>query len=74
MRKGLQGLVTEHHIELPEDRVDAYTESQNRVDDHEGQLKEQINSNVQLRKELSVKTVSEAFDEVADGLADTDRE
>ncbi len=72
--KGLHGLFQEHHIELPEDRVDAYTESQNRVGDLENQLKEQINSNVQLRKELSVKTVSEAFDEVADGLADTDRE
>jgi hypothetical protein len=72
--KGLHGLFQEHHIELPEDRVDAYTESQTRVSDLENQLKEQINSNVQLRKELSSKTVNEAFDEVADGLADTDRE
>ncbi len=71
---GLHGLFKEHHIELPEDRVDAYADSQTRIVELEGQLGEQINSNVELRKVLGAKTVSETFDEVADGLADTDRE
>lgn len=72
--KGLHGLFKEHYIELPEDRVDAFSESQSRISELENQLKEQINSNVQLRKELNVKTVVEVFEEEAEGLADTDRE
>ncbi len=71
---GLHGLFKEHYIELPEDRVDAFEESQARVENLESQLKEQINSNVQLRKDLNVKTVAEAFEDVADGLADTEKE
>ncbi len=71
---GLHGLFKEHNIDLPEDRIDAFEESQTRITDLESQLGEQINSNVELRKELGAKTVTEVFDEVADGLADTDRE
>ncbi len=71
---GLHDLFKEHYIELPEDRVDAFAESQSRIEELQGQLGEQINSNVQLRKELNVMTVAEAFEDVADGLADTDRE
>lgn len=71
---GLHDLFREHHIELPEDRVDAFEESQDRISELENQLKEQINSNVQLRKELNVKTVDEVFAEEAAGLADTDQE
>ena len=71
---GLHDLFREHHIELPEDRVDAYADSQTRIEELECQLGEQINSNVDLRKELQTKTVAETFDEVAEGLADTDRE
>lgn len=72
--KALHGIFKEHYIELPEDRVDAFTESQNRISELENQLGEQINSNVSLRKELSVKTVDEVFAEESDGLADTERE
>jgi len=71
---GLHDLFKEHHIELPEDRVDAYADSQTRIEELEGQLGEQINANVELRKVVNTKTVNEVFDEVADGLADTDRE
>ena len=71
---GLHDLFKEHHIELPDDRVDAYVESQTRIEELEGQLGEQINSNVELRKVVNAKTVTETFEEVADGLADTDRE
>ncbi len=72
--KALHGIFKEHYIELPEDRVDAFTESQTRISELENQLGEQINSNVSLRKELSVKTVDEVFAEESDGLADTERE
>ncbi len=72
--KALHGIFKEHYIELPEDRVDAFTESQTRISELETQLGEQINSNVSLRKELSVKTVDEVFAEESDGLADTERE
>ena len=71
---GLHDLFKEHHIELPEDRVDAYADSQTRIEELEGQLGEQINANVELRKVVNTKTVNEVFDELADGLADTDRE
>ena len=71
---GLHDLFKEHYIELPEDRVDAYADSQTRIEELEGQLGEQINSNVELRKVVNTKTFNEVFDEVADGLADTDRE
>jgi len=71
---GLHDLFKEHNIELPEDRVDAYVELQTRNEELEGQLGEQINSNVELRKVVNTKTFNEVFDEVADGLADTDRE
>lgn len=72
--KGLHELFAQHHIELPDDKVDAYVETRERVSELEDQLNEQINANVELKKRLNVVNISEVFDEVADGLAETQKE
>lgn len=72
--KGLHELFTQHNIELPDEKVDAYVETTERVKELEDRLNEQINANVELRKQLQTANLSETFDEVADGLAETQKE
>lgn len=71
--RGLHELFVAHHIDLPEDKVDAYTEATTKIADLEKQLGEQINSNVEIRKQLNTKSLGEVFDEAVDGLAETQK-
>ena len=68
---GLKDLFVEHYIDIPEEKVDVVEELTTRVEELEEELNEQINSAIQLKKELNEKTKIEAIHAVCEGLTQT---
>ena len=71
---GLKTLFEDHYIDVPDDKVDVLEEMGNRIAELEGQLDEQINGAVELRKDIEVHEKDDILDDVAEGLVDTDAE
>jgi hypothetical protein len=71
---GLKSLFEEHYVEIPEDRYDVLENMVMRLDEMEGKLNEQIERNVQLNKRLSEAVSDTIFNDVAEGLALTQKE
>ena len=68
---GLKNLFVEHYIDIPEEKVDVVEELTTKVEELEGELNEQIQSAVQLRKELNEHKKIEAIHAVCEGLTQT---
>lgn len=68
---GMRNLFIEHYIDIPEDKVNVVEELTNKVDELETQVNEQIQSAVELRKELNEHKKSEAIHAVCEGLTQT---
>jgi hypothetical protein len=68
---GLKGLFEEHYIDIPEEKVNVVEELTTRVEELEESLNEQINSTIQLKKELNEKVKTEAIHAVCEGLTQT---
>jgi len=71
---GLKTLFTEHYIDIPEEKVDMVDDLFEKIDDLEGQLDEQINTGVEMQKELAQFKKDGALREVTQDLADTETE
>ena len=71
---GLKTLFTEHYIDIPEEKVDMVDDLFEKIDDLEGQLDEQINTGVEMQKELAQFKKDGALREVTHDLADTETE
>jgi len=71
---GLKNLFTEHYIEVPEQKYDLLENSLTTITDMEGKLNEQIEKNIELKKELLENTCAGIFTEVCTGLVDTEVE
>lgn len=71
---GLKSLFEEHYVEIPEDRYDVLENMVMRLDEMEEKLNEQIERNVQLNKRLSEAVSDTIFNDVAEGLALTQKE
>lgn len=71
---GLKNLFEEHYVEIPEDRYDVLENMVMRLDEMEEKLNEQIERNVQLNKRLSEAVSDTIFNQVAEGLALTQKE
>ena len=69
--KGLHDLFVEHYIDIPEEKVDVVEELTTRVEELEDSLNEQINSAIQLKKELNEHKKIEAIHAVCEGLTQT---
>jgi len=69
--RGLHKLFTEHYIEIPEEKVDVVEELTKRVEELEASLNEEINTAVQLTKELNEQKKNEAIHAVCEGLTQT---
>ena len=69
--KGIHNLFVEHYIDIPEEKVDVVEELTTRVEELESSLNEQINSAVQLKKELNEHKKLEAIHAVCEGLTQT---
>ena len=66
---GLKTLFEEHYVEIPEDKYDVLEAMTSKLDEMETKLNEQIESNVELTKRLSVSVSDNILDEVSEGLA-----
>ena len=71
---GLKKLFAEHYIDVPDEKYDVLEAQATKIEDLEKKLNEQIEKNVELNKDNSVKTQKEIMSEVASDLADTQKE
>ena len=68
---GLKNLFTEHYIDIPADKVNVVEELTAKIEELEGSLNEQINSAVELKKEINEHKKNEAIHAVCEGLTQT---
>ena len=71
---GLKGLFEEHYVSIPEDKYDVLESMVEKLDEMEEKLNEQIEKNIHLNKRLSEAVAEGIFDQVSEGLADTQKE
>jgi len=72
--EGMKSLFEDHYVSIPDDKYDVLESMVNKLDDMEGRLNEQIEKNVSLNKRLGESTADGIFREVAEGLAETQKE
>lgn len=70
----LKGLFEQHYVSMPDEKYDVLENMVNKLDDMENKLNEQIDKNIQLSKRLCEAVAGGIFDDVADGLAATQKE
>ena len=71
---GLRGLFEEHYVSIPEDKYDVLNSMVEKLDEMETKLNEQIEKNISLNKRLAESVADGIFDEVAEGLALSQKE
>jgi len=71
---GLKKLFSEHYIDVPDEKYDVLEAQATKIEDLEKKLNEQIEKNVELNKDNADKTKNEVMAEVANDLADTQKE
>ena len=72
--QGMKGLFEDHYVSIPDDKYDVLESMVNKLDDMEGKLNEQIEKNISLNKRLGESTADGIFNEVSEGLAETQKE
>ena len=70
----LKGLFAESYIEVPEDKLDLFESTVSEVENLDGELKTQVEKNIELSEEVEQLQCEIVFREIAEGLADTDVE
>lgn len=71
---GLRNLFTENYIDIPEDKVDIVDEMAAKVEEQEQAVNEEIEKNIELKKELNALKMDKALEEVSEGLTETQKE
>jgi len=72
--EGMKKLFEEHYVTLPEDKYDVLENMVDKLDEMESKLNEQIEKNVALNQRLSESTAESVFNNVAEGLAVSQKE
>jgi hypothetical protein len=72
--QGMKGLFEEHYVSIPEDKYDVLESMVEKLDEMETKLNEQIEKNVSLNKRLAEAVADGIFEQVAEGLADTQKD
>jgi hypothetical protein len=67
----LFGLINEHNIDLPDEKVNVVEELMGEIDELKESLNEQIEKNIENQKVIDEAVRNVAFDEIAEGLAAT---
>ncbi len=68
---GLRNLFAENYINVPEDKVDLVEELATKVEELETKLNEEIETNIQYKKQLTEAIKSQLVNEVCEGLTAT---
>jgi len=71
---GMKSLFEEHYVSIPEEKYDVLESMVEKLDEMETKLNEQIERNIHLNKRLSESVADGIFDEVAEGLALSQKE
>jgi len=71
---GMKDLFEAHYVSIPEDKYDVLESMVEKLDDMETKLNEQIEKNISLNKRLSESVADGIFDDVAEGLALSQKE
>jgi hypothetical protein len=71
---GLKSLFKESYIEVPEDKLDVLDDLTNKVETLTAELDETVQDNITLSNELLEYKKGNVFEEVTEGLADTEKE
>ena len=72
--EGMKSLFEEHYVTVPEEKYDVLNSMVDKLDEMEGKLNEQIDRNVALNRRLAESTADVIFADVAEGLADTQKD
>ena len=72
--EGMKKLFEEHYVTLPEDKYDVLENMVDKLDEMETKLNEQIEKNVALNQKLGESTAQTVFNNVAEGLAVSQKE
>ena len=72
--EGMKSLFEEHYVTVPEEKYDVLNSMVDKLDEMENKLNEQIDRNVALNRRLAESTADVIFADVAEGLADTQKE
>jgi hypothetical protein len=72
--EGMKKLFEEHYVTLPEDKYDVLQNMVDKLDEMESKLNEQIEKNVALNQRLSESTAQTIINNVAEGLAVSQKE
>ena len=72
--EGMNSLFEEHYVTIPEEKYDVLNSMVDKLDEMENKLNEQIERNVALNSRLAESTADVIFADVAEGLADTQKE
>ena len=72
--EGMKSLFEEHYVSIPEEKYDVLNSMVDKLDEMENKLNEQIERNVALNSRLAESTADVIFADVAEGLADTQKE
>ena len=72
--EGMKKLFEEHYVTLPEDKYDVLENMVDKLDEMETKLNEQIERNVALNQRLGESTAQTIFNNVAEGLATSQKE
>jgi hypothetical protein len=71
---GMKDLFEAHYVSIPEDKYDVLHNMVEKLDDMETKLNEQIEKNISLNKRLAESVAEGIFDQITEGLADTQKE
>ena len=71
---GLKDLFTSHYIDVPEEKYDLLEEMNDKFDGLQEEINTQLQSNVELKKEISSLKCDAIFSELSEGLVDTEVE
>ena len=71
---GMKNLFEDHYVSIPDDKYDVLESMVSKLDEMESRLNEQIETNISLNKRLGESTADGIFREVAEGLAETQKE
>lgn len=69
--EGLKTLFAENYVDVPEEKVDMIGEMEETISKLEEQLEASISENVHLTNEINENKVVSAFEEITEGLVDT---
>ena len=72
--EGMKKLFEEHYVTLPDDKYDVLENMVDKLDEMETKLNEQIERNVALNQKLGESTAQTVFNNVAEGLAVSQKE